>query len=130
MVESKKIVLDTNFLLIPGQFGVDIFTELQRICDFPYELHIMETTLKELENIMEKSAGTARQAGKLALELVKAKDINIISSDVGYVDRAILDSVDETTIVATMDAELREKLKKKGVKLITLRQKKYLIIEA
>ena len=99
MAESRKIVLDTNFLLIPGQFGVDIFTEIQRTCDFPYELHIMETTLKELKDIMEKSAGTAKQAAKLALELVKAKDINIISSDVAYVDKAILDTVDENTIV-------------------------------
>jgi len=128
MVESKKIVLDTNFLLIPGQFGVDIFAEVQRICDFPYELCIIETTLKELENIMEKSAGKAKQAAKLALGLVKAKDINIISSDIGYVDRVILDIADENTIIATMDSELREKLKKKGVKLITLRQKKYLIL--
>ncbi len=130
MVDSKRIVLDTNFLLIPAQFNVDIFTEVQRICDFPYELHIIETTLKELENIMEKSEGKAKQAAKLALGLVKAKDINIMSSDVAYVDKAILDIVDENTIVATMDRELREKLKNKGVRLITLRQKKYLTLEA
>ena len=128
MADSKRIVLDTNFLLIPAQFGVDIFAEVERICDFPFKVYIIETTLKELENIMEKSAGKARQAAKLALELVKAKDINIISSDVGYVDRAILNIVDENTIVATQDSELRDKLKKKGVRLITLRQKKYLIL--
>lgn len=128
MPGSKKIVLDTNFLLIPGQFGVDIFTELQKVCDFSYKVYIMETTLDELQNILDKGSGKAKQAAKLALDIIKAKDINIMSSDVGYVDRAILDIVDDDTIVATMDSELREKLKKKGVRLITLRQKKYLII--
>ncbi len=130
MAKSKRIVLDTNFLLIPAQFNVDIFTEVQKICDFPYELHIIETTLKELDNIMKKGEGKAKQAAKLALELVKAKDINIMSSDVAYVDKAILDIADENTIVATMDRELRKKLKNKGVRLITLRQKKYLTLEA
>ncbi|MBW2991754.1 hypothetical protein KY345_00870 [Candidatus Woesearchaeota archaeon] len=30
----RKIILDTNFLLIPGQFKIDIFSEIRRICDF------------------------------------------------------------------------------------------------
>ena len=44
----KKIILDTNFLLIPAQFNVDIFSEIERICDFQYQLCIVDKTLSEL----------------------------------------------------------------------------------
>ena len=43
-----KIILDTNFLMIPAQFNVDIFSEIHRICDFKYELYIIDKTIDEL----------------------------------------------------------------------------------
>ena len=44
-----KIILDTNFLMIPSMFKVDIFSEIERICDFKYELCIVDKTLDEKE---------------------------------------------------------------------------------
>jgi len=128
MSESKKIILDTNFLLIPGQFKVDIFTEIQRICGFQYKLYIIDSTVNELEKILETGKMADKQAVKLALELIKSKDIYTMSSDTAYVDRAILDIADKNTFVATQDAELKQKLKDKSVGVITLRQKKYLVM--
>ena len=34
----KKIILDTNFLITAIKFKVDIFTEINRICDFNYKI--------------------------------------------------------------------------------------------
>ena len=53
----KKIILDTNFLLIPSQFNVDIFTEIDRICLFKYKLCVLDETINELNSIIEKQKG-------------------------------------------------------------------------
>ena len=46
----QKILLDTNFLLIPAAFNVDIFSEFNRI--FPKnKLFILDKSIGELRNI-------------------------------------------------------------------------------
>ena len=122
----KKIVLDTNFLLIPGQFKVDIFSELQRICHFNYELCIYEGSMDELKNITKAGSGRDKSAAKLALQLIKAKNIKIIKSDEKYIDLAILDNAGRDSIIATQDIQLKKKLLEKGSSVVILRQKKYL----
>ncbi len=54
---TKIIILDTNFLLIPAQFKVDIFSEVERICNFRYQLVIIDKTLEELEDIVSETQG-------------------------------------------------------------------------
>ena len=54
-----KILLDTNFTLIPAQFKVDIFSELAN-----NKLYILDRTLEELKNIKNS---------KLTLSLIKKK---------------------------------------------------------
>ncbi len=46
----RQVVIDTNFLLIPGQFGVDIFEELKKACDFPFKFGVMQSNVNELEH--------------------------------------------------------------------------------
>ena len=41
-----KVILDTNFLMIPYKFRVDIFSELTRVCNFSYKLYRMLYNLK------------------------------------------------------------------------------------
>ena len=45
-----KIILDTNFILSSLQFKIDFFEEIKRISKFSYTLHILQGTIKELEN--------------------------------------------------------------------------------
>ncbi len=122
----KKIILDTNFLMIPYKFRVDIFSEFDRICDFNYKLCIFEQSIDELRNIIEKQAGKHKKAAQFALKLIKLKNISIIKSLGKHVDDIILHNLKEDTIVATQDTELRRKLKAKGTSIIVLRNKKYL----
>jgi hypothetical protein len=133
MPETKKIILDTNFLLIPAQFGLDIFTELQKTCSFTYKLYIMDKSLSEIGNIIRDQKGAQKKAAELSLKLVKNfinnNKINIIPAKTGYIDREILDISDKDTLVATQDVVLRRKLKEKGVRTIMMRQKKYLVID-
>lgn len=128
---SKKILLDTNFLLIPAVFKVDIFTELQRICDFKYKVYILDKSIKELQKIVEKQKGKHREAAKLALILIKFKKTGIISTK----SRKSVDDIlyelagkGKDVIIATQDKKLRKKIKNKGGKAIILRKKQYLEI--
>ena len=70
-----KIIFDTNFLLIPGSFKVDIFSEIKRIIDEPYELFIVDKTYDELNNIIENQKGKYKEYASIALKLVKQKKI-------------------------------------------------------
>lgn len=129
----KRIIIDTNFLMIPYQFKVDIFSEIGRICNFNYKLCILEQTIAELENIAEKQAGKDRRAVKFALQLIKLKKIEIIKINMAQsgqrdVDSLILENIDKDTIVATQDLHLKRELLRRGTHVITLRQKKYLEI--
>ena len=122
----KRIIIDTNFLMIPYQFRVDIFSEFSRICDFNYELFIFEKSINELGNIIEKQSGIDKRAAKLALKLIRLKNINILKSSDKDVDSLILESLNKDTIIATQDILLKKELLKKGAFVIILRQKKYL----
>jgi len=123
MLDYRKVVLDTNFLLIPGQFGVDIFEELQIRLDFPFKLYIMSGTLAELDKIIEKDKKKDKIAAEIAKKLLKSKKIKIIEQPEMSVDDALV-NLSKTTniIVATQDKELKSRL---GCEKIILRQKKY-----
>jgi len=131
-----KIIFDTNFLLIPGSLKVDIFSEINRIMDEPYELFIVSKTFDELQNIIENQRGKYKEYAKIALQLIKTKNIKVIDvkqkslymkSDFEehIVDDILLQISDEKTIIATQDKELKKKLSLKGIKTIILRNKKH-----
>ncbi len=129
----KKILLDTNFLLIPAQFGTDIFAEIKRIADFRYELYIIDKSLDELNKISKEQSGKLKREVKLTIAIIKEK---ISKSDIKIIDTQEEDkSVDDIIvslkgyITATQDIELQKRLKEKGAKIISMRQKKYLFFK-
>jgi hypothetical protein len=124
----KKIILDTNFLMIPYQFNVDIFKEIERVIEEGYELITLDSVVKELKR-MKKSRGKDAIAAKVALELIKKKNVKVIKTKEKKVDNTIIKLADKNTIVATNDKVLREKLKNKNVKVLYLRSRKRLAIE-
>ena len=112
----KKIILDTNFILIPFQFKVDIFSELERICHFSYKIYILDKSLDELKKL---------KYNKLALELIKQKNIKVIKTkNSAYVDSQLKKL--KNVIIATNDKKLIKDLK---VPIIILKQKKYLVMK-
>ena len=113
------IVLDTNIILYALKYRIDLFQEINRICNFKYEIKIIDKTLKELEN---------KPNGKLALRFIKEKNIKLINSKNGYVDKILL-SLPRDCIIATNDKDLKTKLKSKNHPIIILKQKKYLMLE-
>ena len=124
----EKIILDTNFLLAVFEIKVDIFAEIERICTFRYELFILDRTVDEVENLIKSPLLSKRQAAKGALQLIKLKKVQILRTEGSrMVDDILVDL--KGAIVATVDMELKRRLRKKGIQIMTIRQKKYVILE-
>ena len=119
----KKVIIDTNFFLIPYQFKVDIFSEIERVMEEPYELLVLDKSLDELKKIIKEQKGKEVLAAKLGLEL--ANEALMIKTPEGRVDDLIVELADKDTMVCTQDRILKKRLK---VKKIIMKQKKYLQI--
>ena len=108
----KKIILDTNFLIYCIQFKIDIVSEIDRVCFFPYKLAIIDKTLNELEKVKPK---------ELNLIKIFVEKLEIIRTEETKVDLALI-NLSKECIVATQDKELKRSLR--GPVLV-IRQKKY-----
>ena len=126
----KKILLDTNFLLIPYQFKVDIFAQIDRIMHFQYKIFVLDKSIEELKNIIMGQKGKNRDAAKVALKLIAIKNIGIIKAESDKkTDEVIVElSRKDNYIVATQDKDLKRSLINHGIEVIVLRQKKILVL--
>jgi len=126
----KKILLDTNFLMICAQFKVDIFSEIERICNFNYKLYVLDKMVDELKYIIGKQKGKHKEAAKIALQLLKIKKIEIIKTDSSEkTDDIIVEyAYKKDYLVATQDKDLKRKLINQGTTTIILKQKKMLAV--
>lgn len=123
-MKKTKVILDSNFLMLPVQFKVDIFDELEKVLDSPFELVTITPVVSELGKISEKS-GKDSQAARIAIQLVRRHKIKILDVQ-GGTDAAILKIANENTIVCTQDKKLQERLKREKIKTVFLRQRRYL----
>src|SRR3990172_9164852 len=116
---AKMVLLDTNFLMIPAQFRVDIFSELARICDFSFKAAVLDRTVEELESIRKSQKGRNRMAADFALKLLKRKDLKIIRTNSKKpVDDLIAEFAENGAIVATQESALKKIIKSKKGKTI------------
>jgi len=125
----KTVLIDTNFMLIPAQFGVDIFAEIDRIMNEAYDVAILDVCVDELNDLAVKERkGADRKAAKLGRALLKAKNIEVLKTEKHLnADKLILEqSKNPDIIVATQDQELKRLLKQNNTKLIVLRGKNHL----
>jgi len=119
------VLLDTNFLMVPEQFGIDIFSEIERIVP-DCELVTLKSVILELEKIREHAGkGRDKIAAGVALKLIEKfnEKIKIVESS-GNVDEFILKfSMENKAIVCTNDKKLKKRLKKEGIGVIQMRGK-------
>jgi hypothetical protein len=121
-----KILLDTNFLLIPAQFHVDVFEALKEHGD---EFIILSPVAVELEKL-SRSAGKKGAEARVALQLIEKKHIKTVAVIEKNTDTALMKYAEKYSYaVATNDKKLIKRLRSKGIKIIRLRQKKFLIME-
>ena len=127
-MDSKEVVIDTNFFMVPFQFNVDIIDELENSLP-SYKLTTPSFVINELKGLKNNNKGKIRLNANLALKLansskVEIKDISLLENET--VDDALL-RVSE--VLATNDSELKNRAKDKGITIIYLRQKKYIVVD-
>ncbi|WP_440952678.1 DNA-binding protein [Methanococcoides sp. FTZ1] len=119
-----KVIIDTNGLMIPVQFKVDIFSELERL---GYDERIVpQAVINEIKILVKRCRGENRTAAKVALSLA---DRCAIVDRTGSADDVILQLAHDTgAAVLTNDVGLVERLKEADVTVVRLRQKNHLAI--
>jgi rRNA-processing protein FCF1 len=124
-----KLLVDTNFLLIPLRFKVDIFEESQNAVNDLVEFYVSSRVIDEISILKEKSKN------KFVRQLVFAEKIaencTVIQDDSStLVDDSLINLASkEGMVIGTTDAELRQKARNSGVKVVYLRQKSHLILD-
>ncbi len=118
----KEVVIDTNFLLLPYQFKVDIFGELQYLIEEPFQIVVSSKVVGELK-ALAKRVGKAGAGARVALKLLDFRKQNVksVSSGAPVDDWVFEYSVANHSMVATNDLALKDRLKKARVKVIGLR---------
>lgn len=123
----KKIILDTNFLLIPAQHKVDIFTEIERLFPEKIQVYTLDKVLEELDKVAREGRQKEKLQVKLIKALLKTQNIKIITvAQERGVDDLLVDYSKQGFIIATQDIGLKQRIKHN---LVTLRQNKYLILK-
>ena len=127
-MNSKEVVIDTNFFMVPFQFNVDIIAELEKILP-SYKLTTPSFVINELKGLKNNNKGKTRLNANLALKLansskIEIKDISLLENET--VDDALL-RVSE--VLATNDIELKNRAKDKGITVAYLRQKRYIAVD-
>jgi rRNA-processing protein FCF1 len=118
----RDVVLDTNFLLLPFQFRINIIRELDYLIEVSHRYVISSRTLHELEKL-GKTVGKNGMAARLALKLVKASGVEVVKSDMPVDDWVVRYSKDNDAIACTNDRILRKRLMGLGVKVVTLKSR-------
>ncbi len=122
---TRKVIIDTNGMMVPGQFGLDIFSELERLGFDSYI--VLLPSVKELEKIYAEGKGRDRKAAKIALSLLGR--CTVVEKN-GFADDVIVEqAITEKAAVLTNDIELKKRLCSKGISTVYLREKTRLSIQ-
>lgn len=143
--EITYIILDTNFLLVPIQFKIDIFEQIKNLITNTVKFIILQDIMSELTNIhkvekrpklkLEISGSIAflnkkmneNPADFLNLELPNSNNLKIDDYLIEISNSIMVNNID--IYLASNDKELRRKCRNNKIKNIFVRQRKILIIQ-
>ncbi len=128
---SLTILFDTNFLMIPIRFGVDVSSELERLLEGKFQPVVPTAVIEEIQRLSKDAKpGLAREL-QFALEM--AKKLEQIAepriSDESVDDYILRIAKDCRYLVATTDSDLRRRLRREGVTVVYLRQGNHLDLD-
>ncbi len=128
---ALKVILDSNFLLIPSQFKIDIFDSMMNLLKQRHEPTILSSTMHELQAIGQKGSPKLRKQAQMALKLAeKCRTVEVEKGKDETNDDVIVRIAAEwRSPVATNDRELRKRLRNQNIPVIFLRGKSRLELE-
>jgi hypothetical protein len=117
----QNVLLDTNAILMPFQFKLNLDIELYRLVG-AHKIYVPASVIAELELLCQKKIKFSKSATKLA------KRYEIIGNTEESCDSAILKLAKELdAYVVTNDTVLQKKLHSEGITVIFLRSRKKLV---
>jgi rRNA-processing protein FCF1 len=123
----KRVILDTNAVLMMFEFSLDIESELSRLLG-SYEIIIPTSVQDELMMLAKKGYGRRAQYARAGLQLIKK--YTLYDDDTQPVDDSILKiALTIEAFVLTNDKTLHNRLKQKQVNVIYLRGKQTLHLD-
>ncbi|MFW9963506.1 MAG: PIN domain-containing protein [Candidatus Sifarchaeia archaeon] len=123
------VILDTNFLTIPAQFGVDVFSEAERVLERSVEFILLRSVFDEIRSKFERAGRTESRLFKVALDLTercKIVSINQSMEDSAVDDQLLEYAASVNGVLATNDRELRKRASERGIAILILRGRKHL----
>ena len=121
-----KIIVDTNFLLMQFEYGLDVPNELLRIASGPFTLLVPSVVMAELATLAGRNGRRASAARFAIQNLPKLRErfrIEVVES-AGAADEWIIKYAQKNHIcVATNDVSLRRRLLSLGVAVIAAKGK-------
>ncbi len=121
--EVKGVVLDTNMLLVPYQFGVDIFEEIQRILP-GVKVYTIPQVIKEIEKLSRGNLNE-RLGAKIAKRLLERVEVLPVDETLPT-DTILVELAKDGYVIATNDRLLRKRVREVGGYTIYLRERSHL----
>ena len=117
----RDILLDTNFLTAPFQLNLDVFEEFRE--KYPgCEFYTVDRVVEEAKSI---------ESGKytdLVPQLMESQNVKVIETEGGLADDLLLE-LSRDFLVATNDAELRDRITDSDRPVAFIRSKSYVEVE-
>jgi len=125
-----KVILDSNFLMIPFQFKIDVFQEIEYLLQKKVDFVVPSAVKSELTGISSRGGEGAPEAS-LALQLAsRCRVVDVTLEPQETVDDAILKASQKLgAVVATTDIDLKKRLRAINVPVVYLREKSKLEVE-
>jgi rRNA-processing protein FCF1 len=115
------VILDTNALMMPFQFGVNLDLELERLFG-SFEILVPSSVLQELRSLAPTD-NVARSAVRLA------RKYKTVESE-GETDKVLVDLAKElNAVVVSNDKLVIRSLEREGLPYVRLRSRSHLILE-
>jgi len=116
---AVKVILDTNALLMPFQFGLNLDKELERLLG-DCEILVPSSVLDELNELEPKKLARSAKALASKFKVIKTKEKG---------DKAIISTAKKLKCaVVTNDKELIKALKELKLPVIYLRSRTHLVL--
>jgi rRNA-processing protein FCF1 len=129
--KKLKVILDSNAMLVPLQFKIDIFSDLERLLNRSFEVILLSPVKRELEAIARKGSPKMRKNASYALKLAKkCRYVEVDFPASALTDDVIVKIAEEwKSPVFTNDRKLKQRLRDISVPVIYVRQKSRLEID-
>ena len=122
-IGMPAVLLDTNILIYSASEPYDIAHQLKRLGFV--DVKVPKAVIDELKWISERRTGKKQRFAKLALEIAgKFEMLRDINGEAPVDDQLIQMAKRGEYIVATSDSQLRKRLRKEGVSIIYLKNRR------